>query len=84
MTIRDAAIEVLVRGKRAMRCGEIADQIKDLKLHPLPTRYPSSVVNKAIHRHCLGIATDGERPKKYFKALPNRRYELLSPRPQFS
>jgi len=83
MTIRDAAIEVLVRNKRPMRCGEIAGDIKDRKLHPLPTQYPSSVVNKAIRRHCQGVVTDGSQPKKYFKALPNNRYTVLEPRPQF-
>jgi len=83
MTIRDAAIEVLVRNKLPMKCSEIAEEIRASKLHPLPTQHPTSVVNKAIRRHCLGVVTDGAQPKKYFRALASRRYAVLSPRPQF-
>jgi len=82
MTIRDAAIQVLARADRAMGCREIADEIKARRLHQLPTQHPASVVNKAIRRHCVGVTTDGSRPKKYFKSLSDRRYALLSPRPQ--
>lgn len=82
MTIREAAIKVLEHLNRPMRCGEIADEIKARKLHRLPTNYPTSVVNKAIRRHCKGVHTDGERPKKYFAAVSGRRYVLLDPRPQ--
>lgn len=82
MTLREASIEVLLREKRPMRCGEIAEAIRARKLHPLPTAHPTSVVNKAIRRHAKGVSTDGARPMKYFRSLPERHYGLLHPYPQ--
>jgi hypothetical protein len=78
MKIREAAIIVLESEKRPMRCHEIARLIKERRLHPLPTANPTSVVNKAIRRHCFGVTTDGSRPEKHFKELSGRRYTLLT------
>jgi hypothetical protein len=60
-----------------MQSKEIATLIRARDLHPLPTRDPGSVVNKAIRRHCEGVQTDGSRPEKFFRALAGRRYSLL-------
>ncbi len=77
MTIREAVIEVLKSEGRPMQSNEIATIIRARGLHPLPTKYPGSVVNKAIRRHCLGVETDGSRPDKVFRALHGRRYSLI-------
>ena len=80
MTLREAAMEVLRQSHEPLRCTEIATEIRRRKLHPLRTQYPTSVVNKAIRRHCIGVSTDGERPDKVFRVLPNRRYMLSAAR----
>ena len=53
LTITEAVVEVLETTSKAMTTAEIAAGIKERRLHPLPTLYPTSVVNRAIRRPSL-------------------------------
>lgn len=77
MIIREAAIEVLRSAGRPMTASEIAGEIKKRGLHPLPTKYPESVVGKAIRRSCIGVNTDGSISEKHFRQVPKGGYLLI-------
>lgn len=83
MTIRDAAIRVLKESGKPLSIAEITKGIIRAKFHGLPTRYPESVVSKAVRRHTVGVRTDGERGEKHFGLVGRGIYVLLANRPVF-
>lgn len=83
MTIRDAAIRVMKDAGKPLTIAQVTASIIRGKLHGLPTRYPESVVSKAVRRHTVGIRTDGERKDKHFGLVGRGTYVLLANRPVF-
>ena len=66
MKIKEAVIVVLEAERRPMTAAELAHEIRSRGLHPLPTKYPASVVGKAIRRCCIGVSTDGSLVQNIF------------------